>query len=352
MNNHHVVIMAGGSGTRFWPASRSHFPKQFLKIGAEQSMLRQTADRVLTSIPAEHLWVVTGAHHAEHARAMLPEVPESNLLVEPSARNTAPCIAWATETIYQRQPDARIAVLPADHHIADVDGFQSYLQAAFQAAGAHIVLFGIVPDRPETGYGYIQQGAQAVRAEGRPVHEVVRFVEKPDASTAQRYLDAGDYLWNSGMFVFAAKVMLEEVERFLPDLADGIRACVKIPDQVPEIYPALPSISIDYGVMERSERTRVIPSRFEWSDVGSWDAAMEIYPSDEQDNVVQGDATVVDVTRSLVKADGGRKVAVVGLSDVMVIDTPDAVLVVGRGQSQSVKKVVEALREDGRSDLL
>ena len=353
MSNRHIVIMAGGSGTRFWPASRGKFPKQFLKIGSEQPMLRQTVDRVLADVPPENVWVVTGAHHAEHAQAMLPDLPAPNVLVEPAARNTAPCIAWAAATIQARQPDARVAVLPADHHIGDVPRFRAYLAAAFNAADEHIVLFGIIPDRPETGYGYIQRGPQADTIDpARPIHEVLRFVEKPNAETAQTYLASGDYLWNSGMFVFPAALMLAEIEAYLPELASGIQTCVRDPATVASVYPELPSISIDYGVMERSGRTRVIPSQFAWSDVGSWDSAMEIYPSDAEGNVVLGDATLVDVEGSLVQAEAGRKVAVVGLSDIMVVDTPDALLIVRRGHAQSVKKVVEALKKDGRSDLL
>ncbi len=351
MSEQHVVIMAGGSGTRFWPASRSRFPKQFLKIGSEQSMLRATADRVLEGFPAERIWVVTGAHHAEHARDILSDLPTDNVLVEPAARNTAACIAWATEVIARRSPTAQIAVLPADHHIGDPRAFLRYLELAFAAATDHIVLFGIVPERPETGYGYIQRGEKAAGGDDQPVHRVVRFVEKPDRATAVRYVESGDYLWNSGMFVFPAALMLTEIETHLPDLRAGIRACVDHGD-LEAVYPTLPSVSIDYGVMERSSRTRVIPSRFDWSDVGSWDSAMDIYPSDEAGNVVLGEATLVDVTTSFIKADAGRRVAVVGLEDVIVVDTPDAVLVVKRGRSQDVKKVVEALRAGGKHDLL
>ena len=351
MSDRHVVIMAGGAGTRFWPESRHRFPKQFLKIGGEKALLRETADRVLAAHSVDQLWVVTGAHHAEHARAALPELPAKNLLIEPAARNTAPCIAWAVESILIDHPGARIAVLPADHHIGEPAAFLAFLEAAFEAASEHIVMFGIVPDRPETGYGYIQRGAKAAGTDRHPVHEVVRFVEKPDTVTAQRYLEAGDYLWNSGMFVFPAALMRSEIEAFIPELSAGIRSCVESGD-VESIYPSLPSVSIDYGVMERSARTRVIPSRFAWSDVGSWDAAADIHPPDDDGNVVIGDAALVDTRTSMVKAESGRMVAVVGLDDVIVVDTPDAVLVVRRGQSQSVKKIVETLRSKGRQDLL
>ena len=351
MSERHIVIMAGGAGTRFWPASRSRFPKQFLRIAGERTMLRATVDRVQDAYPIDRIWVVTGAHHADHARGNLPELPDANILVEPAARNTAPCIAWATEVIRQRAPDARIAVLPADHHIGDVDGFNQALASAFEAASDRIVLFGMVPDRPETGYGYIQRGPRAGGTGERPVHAVARFVEKPDAPTAAKYLASGDYLWNAGMFVFPASVMMSEIDALIPELGRGVRACVH-EGRLDDVYPSLPSISIDYGIMERSARTAVIPSRFAWSDVGSWDAAMEIHTADEDGNVARGNATLIGTTSSYVQAEAGRAVAVVGLDDVIVVDTPDAVLVVRRGQSQTVKQVVEALRKKGQQELL
>ena len=348
----HVVIMAGGSGTRFWPKSRHAHPKQFLAIGGETSLLRQTVDRVLGLVGIEGVVVVTGAVHAEHARAALPELPAENLLVEPTGRNTAPCIGWAAQVIAERDPEARIAVLPADHFIGDVPGFIAHLEAGFDAAEDEIVTFGMVPDRPETGYGYIQRGAEKRAARGKPICAVERFVEKPDATTARGYLLAGDYLWNSGMFVFPAQVMLEELRAHLPELAEGLAQLARDPGAAGELYPRLPSISIDYGVMERSRRIAVIPASFAWSDVGSWDAAKEVYPADGEGNVALGDALLLDVKRSLVDAQAGRLVAVVGLEDVIVVDTADAVLVIRRGESQDVKKVVKALEERGKKEIL
>ena len=326
-------------------------PKQFLKIGSDRSLLRETVDRVAATIPVERLWIVTGQQHEAAAAAAVPELPQANLLIEPAARNTAACIAWATEVIAAQNPSARVAVLPADHHIRDDGAFRADLDAAFDAADAHIVLFGIAPDAPETGYGYIQCGERAGGTGVRPVYAVERFVEKPDRSTAERYLESGDYVWNSGMFVFTARVMRAEIAALMPELARGIQRCMNR-EALAEVYPTLPSVSIDYGVMEHSNRTQVIVSRFGWSDVGSWDAAMDVYSKDDAGNVVLGDGAVVDVEGSFVKADAGRTVAVVGLDDVIVVDTKDALLVVRRGHSQSVKKVVELLRRRGQSDLL
>lgn len=347
----YVVIMAGGSGTRFWPASRKRHPKQFLKIGSDRSLLRQTYERVAPRVPPERVWVVTGAAHAEHARDDLPELPARNVLVEPAARNTAPCIGWATKVILADDPDARIAVLPADHYIRDAEGFRAYLEAAFAAATGRIVLFGIVPDRPETGYGYIQQGDRQETVQGHEVHGVARFVEKPDRPTAEGYLAAGDYLWNSGMFVFAAATMAADLTQHLPELAKGLDEVVAGGD-VEAIYPTLPSISIDYGVMEKSDQTAVMPASFTWSDVGAWDAARDVETADEAGNVRLGDAFVHGGQGVLVDARAGRYVAVVGLDDVVVVDTEDALLVVRRDRAQDVKKVVEALKAAGRDDLL
>jgi mannose-1-phosphate guanylyltransferase len=352
MSTRYVVIMAGGSGTRFWPKSRVHRPKQFLAIGGNVPLLRRTADRVIARIGASHLYVVTGEVHADHARAMLPDVPRENILVEPEGRNTAPCIAWASAVIARKDPDARIAVLAADHHIGDVDGFLSHLEVAFEAAKERIVLFGVVPTHAETGYGYIRRGEPIARALGREIFAVDRFVEKPDRATAEAYLAAGTYLWNSGMFVFPTDLMMQEIARLLPDVARGVAALTADPTQIGAIYPKLPSVSIDYGVMEKSDRIAVLPASFGWSDVGSWDAAMEIHASDENGNVVLGEAMLSGVHRSMVDAEGGRFVALVGVDDLIVVDTKDALLVIKRGESQNVKKIVEALKAHNDKKLL
>lgn len=352
MSTRYVVIMAGGSGTRFWPASRSAYPKQFLSIGGRASLLRQTADRVATLVDRRHIFVVTAEVHADHARSDLSDLPPENILVEPEGRNTAPCIGWATRLIQARDPDARIAVLPADHWIADVPSFASHLGAAFEAARDRIVLFGIVPTQPETGYGYMRRGAKIADADGREVCAVERFVEKPNRETALEYMADGHYLWNSGMFVFPARVMAAELARLLPELDRGLAELERRPEALATIYPTLPSISIDYGVMEKSDQISVMPASFGWSDVGSWDAAMEIQGGDELGNVALGSAMLMDASRSMVDARAGRTVVLVGVDDVIVVDTPDAVLVIKRGESQRVKQVVEALRAHDRKDLL
>lgn len=340
--------MAGGSGTRFWPKSRAHHPKQFLAIGGEKSLLRETVDRVVGEVGAEQVYVVTGAAHAQHATASLPELPRAHVLIEPEGRNTAPCIGWATRTILARDPAARIAVLPADHYIGDVPGFNAHLNAAFEAAADRIVLFGIVPTHPETGYGYILRGD----AIGPNLHKVGRFVEKPNRATAEQYLSERTYLWNSGMFVFPAAVMAAEIERLMPELHQGLLQLGADNRSIAAVYPKLPSISIDYGVMEKSERIAVMPAQFGWSDVGSWDAAMEIGKPDGEGNVLEGDAIALDSKRSMADARAGRFVAMVGVEDLIVVDTEDAVLVIKRGDAQKVKNVVDRLKANGRKELL
>lgn len=344
----YVVVMAGGSGTRFWPKSRAHHPKQFLAISGERSLLRDTVDRVLPEVGAKNVLVVTAAAHAQHAIDSLPELPRENVLVEPEGRNTAPCIGWATRVILARDPNAVIAVLPADHYIGDVPGFLRYLNAAFEHASQRIVLFGIVPSHPETGYGYIKRGGSI----GDNLYAVERFVEKPNRETAIGYLSEGTYLWNSGMFVFPAAVMARELEALLPELHAGLVNLEKDPGKLGEIYPKLPSISIDYGVMEKSKNISVMPASFGWSDVGSWDAAMEIRTANGEGNVLEGDAVAFGAKNSMADARAGRFVALVGVEDVIVVDTKDAVLVIKRGEAQNVKQVVDLLKSKGRKELL
>lgn len=354
MADRYAVIVAGGSGTRFWPKSRAAHPKQFLSIAGDRSLIRQTADRLLGLVRKERIFVVTGEAHAQHARDALGDLDPRNILVEPVGRNTAPCIAWATAVIAAGDPSARIAVFAADHYISDVPAFTAHVDAAFEAAADRIVLFGIVPTRPETGYGYIRRGAplDGAKTGKKQVFSVERFVEKPDRDTARHYVDEGSYLWNSGIFVFPARVMQAEIARLLPEIAAGIAALRADPSKIGEIYPRLPSISIDYGVMEKAPNVAVLPASFGWSDVGSWDAAMEIGSADGEGNVVEGDALLVDVQRSMVDARSGRLVALVAVDDLLVVDTPDALLVIRRGESQRVKNVVEALKATDRKNLL
>jgi mannose-1-phosphate guanylyltransferase len=356
------VIMAGGSGTRFWPLSRKNRPKQFLALAGDEPLLAATVGRLPPLGKAKDTFVVCGPAHAAAARRMLPKLPEQNFIVEPCARNTAPCVGLAALHVARRDARGVMAMLPADHHIARPQAFREAIAAAAELAqrGA-IATIGIKPSRPETGYGYLKIGPR-LAARGRKgkgaAHKVERFVEKPDLVTAARYLADGGYLWNSGIFAFRADVILEEIRRAMPVLGeqlDAIDAAHGTPaykKTLARIFPECPSISIDYGVMEKSKRIAVVPADFGWSDVGSFAALPDVRPTDRLGNVAEGDAVVVDAHNAVVLAKGGRPIAVVGIDDVVVVDAGDAVLVCRRDRAQDVRQAVEELGRRGRDEVL
>jgi mannose-1-phosphate guanylyltransferase len=356
------VIMAGGSGTRFWPLSRKDRPKQFLALAGDEPLLTATVGRLPPLAKAKETFVVCGPKHAAAARKLLPKLPEQNFIVEPCARNTAPCVGLAALHVARKDPRGVIVMLPADHHIGKPAAFREALvSAADLAQRGAIATIGIKPSRPETGYGYLKIGPR-LAARGRKgkgaAHKVERFVEKPDLVTAARYLSDGGYLWNSGIFAFRADVILEEIRRAMPVLGeqlDAIDAAFGKPSYkktLQRIFPECPSISIDYGVMEKSKRIAVVPADFGWSDVGSFAALPDVKPTDRQGNVAEGDAVVVDSHNVVVIAKGGRPVAVVGIDDVVVVDAGDAVLVCRRDRAQDVRQAVEELSRRGRDEVL
>ncbi|MBS1150063.1 MAG: mannose-phosphate guanylyltransferase [Myxococcaceae bacterium] len=341
-----AVIMAGGSGTRFWPLSRKARPKQFLPLTGAKTMIAETFDRVQGLAPMANSFVVCGALHAAPAARLLKGLPKANVLVEPEARNTAPAIALACAHVAHRDPKGVMVVMPSDQHVADPRGFRLALRAAIDVAqSGQIVTLGIKPTRPETGYGYIQVGAPLQP----PASKVARFVEKPDLETAQRYLASGDYLWNAGIFVFRADVMLAAFAELMPELArplELLRTTIgtkKYPAALKKFFPKMPATSIDYGVAEKAANIAVVRADCGWSDVGSFSALPELRPLDSHGNVVEGNAFVIDSSRCVVLA-GKRPLAVVGMKDVVVIDAGDAVLVLPKDKAQDVRKVVEALK--------
>ena len=363
-NNHlYPVILAGGSGTRFWPLSRHLYPKQLLRIMGEETLIQQTMRRVLRCAPASRVLISTNSAQADSIRFQLGEWKDElrdNFVIEPEARNTAPAIALAATELIRRDPDAIMLVLPADHVIKADQRFQAAVTLGTElAAQGHLVTFGIRPVRPETGYGYIQPNLRtrlAVRG-GLVGHPVARFVEKPDAATAARYLKAGHYYWNSGIFVWRASTILEELARHQPALARAmhkIGALVKsgaVDGQVAQVYRRLMPVSIDQGVMERSSRAAMIPVDFIWSDVGNWSSLDEVAPRDRSGNTVSGNVVDLDSRDSILYADR-RLVATIGLSNMVVVDTPDATLVCPKARSQDVKKVVEILKKQGAPEHL
>jgi len=357
------VIMAGGSGTRFWPLSRKDRPKQFLPLAGEAPLLAATVARLPPLAKARETYVVCGPAHAAAARRMLGELPTENFIVEPCARNTAPCVGLAALHVSARDPKGVVAMLPADHHIARQKPFRDAIAAAAElAAHGAIATIGIHPSRPETGYGYLKLGPRlSSRGKSKArvqAHKVERFVEKPDVVTAARYLADGGYLWNSGIVVFRADVILEEIRRAMPVLGeqlDVIQASLGTPAYrrtLRRVFPDCPSISIDYGVMEKSKRIVVVPADFGWSDVGSFAALSDVRPTDHLGNVAEGDALVIDGRNNVVVANGKRPVAVVGIEDVIVVDAGDAVLVCRRDRAQDVRKAVEELGRRGRDEVL
>ena len=341
----HAVILAGGSGTRFWPLSRAKKPKQFLALATARPLIVETFLRIEPLCPSSRTWVVCGRDHAAAVRAALPNLPEAHLVVEAAARNTAPAIGLACVHALREDRDATLIVLPSDHHIARPDAFREALQAAARACqGGDLLTIGIKPTRPETGYGYLRRGAEKTPG----VFAVEAFVEKPDAATAQRYVQDSSYAWNAGIFVFRADAMLEAMRRHLPAVHQGLTSGAD--------FTRLQSISIDYGVMEPESKTTariaLVPGDFGWSDVGSFAALPEVRPSDERGNALSGDALAVDCDGCVVLAEGQRLVAAVGLRDLCVVDAGDAVLVVPRDRAQDVRAVVDALKARGRDDKL
>jgi mannose-1-phosphate guanylyltransferase len=357
----HAVILAGGSGTRFWPASRRRTPKQLLPLAgqADVPLIAATLNRLAPLVPAERVWISTGASLVDATAATLPSVPRAHFLAEPVARNTAPAIAWATATIARTEPDALVAVLPADHCIADEPQFRAVLSRALGAAEAGwLTTVGIVPTRPETGYGYIEVGK--VVADG--VHEAVRFVEKPSRDRAEAYVAGGCHLWNAGMFFFQARAMRAAIADHLPSLAAGLDALDAAAKEGREaevlatVFASAPSISIDHGVMEKAARIAVVPGDFGWNDVGSWLATWEMSARDAHGNALPEGSIAVDAKNNLVRdlsrSAGGKRWALVGVHDLVVVETDDAVLVIPRERAQDVRAVVEELGRRGETERL
>lgn len=355
MTRAYTIVMAGGSGTRFWPLSRGDRPKQLLPLaGGDESLLAATVRRAAAVTGADDVWIVTSERLREATAAAVPEVPPAQILAEPIGRNTAPCIGWAASRIARRDPDAVCVVLPADHHIGDEATYRETLQLAIDAAThGGIVTVGIRPSHPETGYGYIEMGEPI----GGGAHRARRFVEKPNRQRAEQLLASGGYLWNSGMFFFRAGVMLDAIREHLPGLGRALDAFLARPEHeegalVEATYASLPSVSIDHGVMEKVADVAVVPADFGWSDLGSFASAWELADKDADENVGPEDAITIGATGCYVRAPAGKLVALVGVTDLVVIDTEDALLVVPRSRAQEVKSAVEALsaRGDARLD--
>lgn len=350
MSNLQPVLLSGGSGTRLWPLSREAYPKQFLPLAGEDTMVQATWLRVAPIAGAAPI-VVANEEHRFLVAEQLREIgaPTPAIVLEPAGRNTAPAIAAAALQARENGDDPLLLVLPSDHVVRDAEGFRKAVLAAAQAAedGA-LVTFGIVPDAPETGFGYIQADA------GEGIRKVLRFIEKPDAVTAQEYLDAGDYYWNSGMFLFRASRYLEELRKFRADILDAVKQAFAAAKRDGDFirldkaaFAASPSDSIDYAVMEKTDAAMVLPVDIGWNDVGSWSALWQVSEQDGDGNAHHGDVIAVDSRNSY--AYGQRLVALVGVDNLVVVETDDAVLVAAKDKVQEVKQVVAKLKGDKRS---
>ncbi|HEY2172738.1 MAG TPA: sugar phosphate nucleotidyltransferase [Mycobacteriales bacterium] len=356
------VIPAGGSGTRLWPLSRANRPKFLLDLGSGgRSLIQSTRARLDNVIEPASTYVVTGVAHAAEVARQLPELPAGNVLVEPAPRDSAPAIGLAAVLIHRRDPEAVMGSFAADHLVRDTDAFDTAVRAAADAAAdGSLVTIGLTPTAPETGFGYIRRGAQIGAG---PAYRAEEFKEKPTPQVAREYLADGRYLWNASMFVWRTEAFLEELHRQLPELAAGLERIAdswetaRRDEVLGDVWPTLPKANVDQGVMEdagRRGRVATVPASLGWNDVGDWDTLASVLPPDPAGVVRLGAGPVLarDSAGSLVDAGSDRLVALLGVRDLVVVDTPDALLVCPRDRAQEVRALVDDLRADGRTDLV
>ncbi len=352
----HAVVMAGGSGTRFWPKSRRNRPKQLLNLTGAASMLQQTVARVAPMIPPERVLVITGADQAEAVRGQLPEVPARNIVAEPCPRDTAPCVGLAAAIVAKADPAGTMIVMPADHVIEPRETFLKTVRAAVSVIDEDptaFVTFGIKPTRPETGYGYIERGERLGAPDGIALHKVAQFREKPDRATAERFIADGRFAWNSGIFLWRARAILDALAEHRPRIAaslDRIAPSLGTPDEAATIareFPTMERIPIDKAVMEKAPNVRVLEVIYDWNDVGDWRSLAALVPPDSQGNSVQGPVHLVDTTNSIVISDDGGLIATLGVDDLVIVQSGGATLVARKDQLDKLKSLVEGLDKAG-----
>lgn len=361
MSNLHVLIMAGGSGTRFWPRSRKDRPKQFLAIAGETSLLRATVDRARDLCPPERIHILTRADLIPQVRACCPELGADQVVAEPEARDTAPALVLAAARVAARDPDATLLILPADHVIRDVDAFTDSIRGACASLEHHdgLITFGVRPSYPATGFGYIRRASgDGDGPEGARTWPVDSFAEKPAREVAIRYFESGDYLWNAGIFLWRGATFRAALERWAPDLASGWDRLTArfetagLDASFDEEFRTLPRISIDYALLEKADNVRVATATFPWDDVGSWRAVERYRDADAAGNVTEGRVVLLDSRDSTVLASGQRVVAGYGLDGLAIIDTEDALLVCPRDRVEDLKPLIRAIEQSGAEDVL
>ena len=355
-----VVIMAGGKGERFWPKSRVNMPKQFLSLTDDgKSMIQHTVERLKDIVEFENIYVVTNELYKGLVSDHIPSIPKENIIVEPVAKNTAPCIGLAAIHIAKKNPDSKMIVLPADHLIKFNEIFTDTLKTALDVVenGDNLATIGITPNYPETGYGYINFTKGENFKDSANVYEVLRFVEKPNLEKAKEYLTSGQYLWNSGMFVWKASTILKNFKEYLPEIYEGLQKIGESinTEEYEEVlrkeFPNLPSESIDYGIMEKAKNIYVIPGNFGWDDVGSWLSLERINKTNQDGNVISGNVISIKTKNSIIQ--GNEKlIATIGLEDIVIVDTEDVTLICHKNNSQEVKEIINNLRICNRNEYL
>jgi mannose-1-phosphate guanylyltransferase len=350
-----VVIIAGGKGERFWPQSRAHRPKHLLPIVGEKPMLVQTLERIRPLVPAKNIFIITSAVQVKAMREVCTKLPAANIIAEPVGRDTAAAVGLAAAIVGARDPQGVFAVLPADHIIHDAKSYQRDLRVAFAAAESApvMVTLGIAPTEPATGFGYIQRGDEWRRFDGRPVYRVKRFVEKPTLEVAKSYLAGGDYVWNAGMFVWSVPVVEAALAKHAPELAAGFkplhtalangRALAPV---LKKVYPKLAKISVDYALLEKSDNVVVVPSSFDWDDVGAWPAVPKHYEKDVAGNVTRGRVIIEGGSNNIVFTEGNHLLAVLGADDFIVVHTADATLVAPKSKAQEIKLLLKRIEAE------
>ncbi len=350
--NHYALILAGGSGTRFWPLSRNAKPKQLLDLFGQGTMLRQAIERLSGLVPAENIFILTNGLQEAEVRRQVPELPAENIVAEPARRDTAPAVALGTALIARRDPQANMIVIPSDALIEDAASFRALAAEALELAGRQraLITIGIRPTWPCPGYGYIERAGRLEDASlHHPCYEVVRFREKPDAATAAQYLASGNFCWNAGMFIWNVGYVREQLAAHAPELAsfiDRLVATADLPEFIRREFPALTPISIDFALMEKAPRVLNFEASFDWDDVGSWISVGKHLPERGEGNVGNTEVSHLNASGNIVFSTSGKRVALVGVSDLIVVDTGDALLVAHRSEADNIKHIVANLPEE------